>query len=85
MPIKGSGDVLVVDEVPDQLGSSNILRRVRPEGSNVWIIEPPDGRAQDAWVAIRIEGDEVIGHSWSCYQVAIDLMTGAERTRKFTK
>ena len=85
MPITGTDDLLILEDSPDQLGYYDTLRRISPEHSELWRVEPPEGSVRDAWVAVRIEADEVVANSWSCWCVRIDLGTGAERARTFTK
>jgi hypothetical protein len=36
-------------------------------------------------VLVLDEGDQVVANSWSCQIVTIDLATGLERARAFTK
>jgi len=55
-----------------------------PDGSMRWQALPPGGGA-DAWVAVRLEGNEVVANSWSCWCVRFDPTTGAETRRHFTK
>jgi hypothetical protein len=45
----------------------------------------PTNGGDDAWTVVRIDGDQVVAYSWSCYMVSIDLATGVERARAFTK
>jgi hypothetical protein len=44
----------------------------------------PNGSA-DRWTEARIDGATVTAFSWSCYRVTIDVATGAELARVFTK
>ena len=60
------------------------LARVSPGGAGVWRAEPPDAEP-DAWTSARIEGDEVVACSWSCYEVRLELATGRELSRVFAK
>ena len=43
------------------------------------------GDVQDAWTAVQVNGNEVVANSWSCFQVRLDLDTGREIARQFTK
>jgi hypothetical protein len=58
--------------------------RVRDDGVEVWRATPP-GSGPNSWTAARIEGDEVVAHSWSGFRVRLDLATGTERERIVTK
>jgi hypothetical protein len=33
----------------------------------------PTNGGDDAWTVVRIDGDQVVAYSWSCYMVSIDL------------
>jgi len=46
---------------------------------------PPKVEPQDAWTVVRLEGPCVIANSWSGYLVQLDLDTGDEIARTFTK
>ena len=45
----------------------------------------PGGEQQDAWTAVRLEQGQVIAYSWSCFEARLDLETGKEIDRQFTK
>ena len=60
------------------------LSRMRSDGSVVWCPRPPE-QNNDFWTEAELEADAVSAFSWSCYRVRLDLETGAERTRTFTK
>ena len=84
MPIPGSDDTLDLAPTNDGLGyAASITRRGR-DGSVRWTAGPPEGE-RDAWTAVRLEGPYVIANSWSCYLVQLDLETGGEIGRTFTK
>lgn len=84
MPIGGLADRLVFYAYEDGADtSSDNLVRMRSDGSIVWKAQPPE--AQDAWVDISLEDDEVIAKSWSCWRVTLSATTGAELHRVFTK
>jgi hypothetical protein len=63
---------------------ASITRR-GSDGSVKWTAIPPKVEPQDAWTAVRLEGPRVIANSWSCYLVQLDLETGDEIARTFTK
>jgi len=84
MSVPGSEDTVVL---VDYMGGPTVfanLFRVTPDGAEIWRAQPPD-TGPDAWTSARIEGDEVIAFSWSCFAVRLDLATGSELSRVFTK
>lgn len=83
MPIPGSEDTL--DLAHNGMGFAASITRRRRDGSSVWTVLPPEGSQQDSWVAVRLEGSKVAANSWSCYLVHLDLDTGGELIRAFTK
>ena len=48
-----------------------------------WEALPPDG-VQDSWTSVDVDAWTVIGHSWSCWRVEIDLSSGGEVSRRFS-
>jgi hypothetical protein len=85
MPIPGSDDTLDLAPTDDGLGYAASITRRGADGSVRWTAIPPVGTPQDAWMAVRLEGLCVIVNSWSCYSVQLDLETGSEVARTFTK
>jgi hypothetical protein len=85
LPIAGSDDVLVLDELSREPGYFSAIRRVGRDGSTKWTVPPPTTGGDDAWTIVRVEGDQVVANSWSCQIVTIDLATGLEQARAFTK
>lgn len=79
--MKGQRVVIDVGDDVEQRGS---LALIDDDGSEVWRVPPPNGSA-DRWTEASIEGATVTAFSWSCYRVTIDLVTGAELARVFTK
>jgi transcriptional regulator with XRE-family HTH domain len=61
-----------------------VIRR-RSDGSAAWIAPPPRDDMDDAWTAVRVDGQQLIANSWSCYEVCLDLNNGRETSRTFTK
>lgn len=59
------------------------IRRVRSDGSIAWSVEPPE--SQDSWVTVVVDGDRVTATSWSCWRVTVDVHSGREIDRVFTK
>ena len=85
MPIPDSDDILDLAPTDDGLGYAASITRRRSDGSDSWTAIPPEGAPQDAWTTVRLEGPRVIASSWSCYLVQLDLETGGEIARTFTK
>lgn len=85
LPIPDSTDVLVLDQSFSPSGHFASISRRAADGEVVWIVQPPVRSTGDAWVAVRIEGTSVLANTYSCYLVALDLVTGEELSRKFTK
>ena len=54
------------------------------DGSVRWEAAPPEGAA-DSWVAVDVEPRIVVARSWSCWSIDIDLVSGKEVLRRFTK
>lgn len=85
MPIPDSDDTLDLAPTDDGLGYAGSITRRGSDGSVRWTAMPPKVEPQDAWTAVRLEGPRVIANSWSCYLVQLDLETGDEIARTFTK
>ena len=85
MPIPDSDDILDLAPTDDGLGFATSITRRRSDGSDIWTAIPPEGARQDAWTTVRLEGTCLIANSWSCYAVQIDLETGVETARTFTR
>jgi hypothetical protein len=85
LSIPESDDLLDLEPTTDGMGYATRVTRRREDSSVIWTALPPDGEPQDAWVAVRVEGSRVIANSWSCYLVILDLDTGEEIKRTFTK
>ena len=84
LPVPDSEDVLVLsDYMAAEPGVGN-LARVRPDGTEVWRTAP-EPLSQDAWTVVRMEDDECRASTWSGWNVSLDLATGAQRGRTFTK
>ena len=82
--VPGSADSVVL---LDYVGGPNVfanLFRGRDDGTEVWRATPP-GSGPNAWTNARLEGEEVVAHSWSDFTVRLDLATGEELGRVFTK
>lgn len=84
LPVSDSEDVLVLsDYMAAEPGVAN-LARMRPDGTEVWRTAP-EPLSQDAWTVARIEGEVCRASTWSGWDVSLDLATGAQRSRTFTK
>jgi hypothetical protein len=85
MPVPDSDDILDLEPTKDGLGYVASITRRRKDGSVMWTALPPGGVQHDVWTAVRLEGPSVIPNSWSCYLIRLDLETGGETARTFTK
>ena len=85
MPIPDSDDALDLALTDDGLGYAASITRRGSDGSVRWTAIPPKVEPQDAWTVVRLEGPCVIANSWSGYLVQLDLDTGDEIARTFTK
>ena len=85
MSIPDSDDILVLAPTDDGLGYAASITRRRSDGSVRWAAIPPKVEPQDAWTAVRLEGPRLIANSWSGYLVQLNLETGDEIARTFTK
>jgi hypothetical protein len=82
--VPDSGDTVVL---VDYMNGPNVfanLFRVTPDGDEVWRATPPD-TGPDAWTQARLDGDQVVAFSYSCFEVRLDLATGREISREFMK
>ena len=84
IPIPGSGDVLELAPTPDGLGYIASVIRRRSDGSAARMAPPRDD-TDNGWTAVRVDGQQVIASSWSCFEVRLDLNSGREISRTFTK
>jgi len=85
IPPPGSSDVLELAPTTDGLGYTASITRRRRDRSAAWTALPPGGDLQDSWTAVRVDGQQVVANSWSCFEVRLDLNTGEEIIRQFTK
>ena len=85
MPIPDRDDTLDLVPTDDGLGYAASITRRGSDSSVRWTAIPPEGKPQDTWSAVRLEGRRVIANSWSCYLVQLDLETGCEMARTLTK
>ena len=54
-------------------------------GRRRWIARPPKGEAQDAFVAVHLEGGALLADSFQGQRFRIDLKTGAVQASAFVK
>jgi len=85
MPIPDSDDTLDLAPTDDGLGYAASITRRGSDGSVRWTAIPPKAEPQDAWTVVRLKGPRVIANTWSGYLVQLDLETGDEIARTFTK
>ena len=72
-------------ELPDTHdGYASAVIRRGSDGTVAWQVLPPDGDG-DAWVDVSVRGDLVSATSWSGWLVELDVSTGTEKARHFTK
>ena len=57
--IPGSEDVLELAPTSDGQGYIGSILRRGSDGSAAWTVLPPRDDLQDAWVAVRVDGQEV--------------------------
>jgi hypothetical protein len=85
LPVPGSDDELELAPTADGLGYAASIIRRRSDGSAAWTALPPLGEHQDAWTTVRLQEHQLVANSWSAFEVHLDLNTGREITREFTK
>jgi outer membrane protein assembly factor BamB len=83
-PIPESDDMLLVTNLSYVGSGLGVLRRLRPDGTEVWSVEAPGGIA-DTFLNGTFKGDVLSTFSWQCYLMEIDLATGAVISKVFTK
>lgn len=82
LSLPNSTDRLVL--VPTGDGYCKVMVLERADGSEMWSAYPPEGD-QDAWVAVRLDGDAVLANSWSGWLIRLDPESGRQLERHFTK
>jgi hypothetical protein len=85
IPLPSTDDVLELAPTADGFGYTASITRRRRDGAATWTALPPRDDMDDAWTAVRVDGKEVVANSWSCFEVRLDLDTGQEIARQFTK
>jgi hypothetical protein len=79
-----SDDRIVLTDYMDATPDHGNLARIRKDGTDVWRVTPAT-QSQDAWTVARLDGDVCRASAWSGWDVTLDLATGRERSRVFTK
>ncbi|HTA10481.1 MAG TPA: hypothetical protein VK836_18310 [Streptosporangiaceae bacterium] len=85
IPIPDSDDELELAPTADGFGYTASITRRRSDGSAAWTALPPLGERQDAWTTVQLQGHQVVANTWSAFEVHLDLKTGREIGREFTK
>lgn len=80
-----AGDRLILHGLSAPVGERGAIERVVATGRGLWITHPPQGDAQDAFVAMRLEDGVLIADSFQGLRMRIDLDTGAVRPDTFLK
>lgn len=79
-----SDDQIVLTDYVNATPDRGNLARIRNDGTEVWRVTPAT-YSQDAWTVARLDGDVCRASTWSGWDVTLDLATGQERSRVFTK
>jgi hypothetical protein len=82
--VPGSNDEIVLTDYMDSAADRGNLARVRPDGTEVWRVRPPT-TSQDSWTVVRVDGTTVSASTWPGWDVVVDIATGQEVSRAFTK
>jgi len=81
--VPGSEDHVIPDELTEDGWARRLVRR-RPDGAIAWTAFPPEPPS-DWWLEARLEAGDIVARSWSSYVIRLDLETGADLSRLFTK
>ncbi len=79
------GGRLVLHDFTAADAERGAIVRLDSAGRRLWIACPPKGEGQDAFVALRIECDEVVADSFQGLSLRLDLKTGTVRGGAFVK
>lgn len=71
--LAGTPDVIVFQQSEDDPDDYVSLMRVRPDGSAVWHVGPPEFAPDDVWVAVRFCEGFIRLNSWSGYAVDVSI------------
>lgn len=84
LSVSGTDDQIVLTDYMDASPDQGNLARVREDGTEVWRVVPRT-QSQDSWTVARIEDGVCRASTWSGWDVTLDLATGRELARVFTK
>lgn len=82
--IPGSPDLVVLDDYMEATSTRGNLARIRPDGAEVWRVAPDTGE-RDFWTSVRIDNGTCRSTTWAGWGVHVDLDTGSQLARTFTK
>lgn len=79
------GDRLILHGLGAAPAERGAVVRLHETGRRRWIARPPEGQAQDAFVALRLEDGLLLADSFQGLRFRIDLTTGAVAADAFVK
>lgn len=79
------GDRLILHGLTAPEAERGAIVRLHSTGRRRWIAHPPKGEGQDAFVAMRVEGDVVIADTFQGLSLRLDLKTGVVLGGAFVK
>lgn len=79
------GDRLILHGLTAPEAERGAIVRLHSTGRRRWIAHPPEGAGQDAFVAMRVEGGQVLADSFQGLNLRLDLKTGAVLGGAFVK
>ena len=79
------GDRLILHGLTAPEPERGAIVRLHSTGRRRWIAHPPRGEGQDAFVAMRVEGDAIIADSFQGLSLRLDLNTGTMLGGAFVK
>ena len=79
------GDRLILHGLSAPEGERGAVVRLHSTGRRRWVVHPPKGEGQDAFVAMRLEDGVLLADSFQGLSFRIDLVTGTVRAGGFLK
>lgn len=79
------GDRLILHGLTAPEAERGAIVRLHSTGRSRWIAHPPKGEGQDAFIAMRVEGDAVVADSFQGLSLRLELKTGAMLGGAFVK
>ena len=79
------GDRLILHGLTAPEAERGAIVRLHSTGRRRWIAHPPKGEGQDAFIAMRVEGDAVVADSFQGLSLRLELKTGAMLGGAFVK